>query len=211
MIDDDVDAWFVVERIGAPSQYFMASSPKHPLLYVALMVTMKNILTIPSLQATYVAQVSGPTALKEASIIFLGRHQHMIKDMDLNGRGGNLNRKIWMGSAGTYVGIQNRTVTVVGSQLTTNDYIHRESIHPFDKRDAYVAMGMKHFTWAHRGKKSLRGWPGGRIKPLDAEQWNISCLEHLYKTYHHDDKGTATATTTAQEGLFFNETDVVSK
>jgi hypothetical protein len=68
-----------------------------------------------------------------------------------------------------YIGVGNRSVTIQGKPRTTNNWIHRESLHPLLKKQAYQAMEMKHFSWIHR-----KG-PG--------EKWNISCHEHVYNQY----------------------------
>lgn len=167
VITDDTDAWFVVERIGVLSQYFMAASPRHPLIHLALQVTIDRVLNIESIKNTYVAVVTGPSALREATKFFLksqgtDTHERMV--------------------AGHFVGVGNRSITVEGTPRTSNEWIHRESLHPFSKRDAYVAMGMKHFTWVHKGRPGLKGWKGGGIKP-PGEEWNISCHEQLYNQY----------------------------
>jgi mannosyltransferase OCH1-like enzyme len=66
VIADDDDAWFVVERIGTLSQYFMASSPKHPLMHFAVTVTLRRLLEVQVIGKQYVPYVTGPGALKEA-------------------------------------------------------------------------------------------------------------------------------------------------
>jgi mannosyltransferase OCH1-like enzyme len=71
VIADDDDAWFVVERIGTLSQYFMASSPKHPLMHLAVTVTLRRLLEVQVIGKQYVPYVTGPGALKEAWNHFL--------------------------------------------------------------------------------------------------------------------------------------------
>jgi hypothetical protein len=71
VIVDDDDAWFVVERIGTLSQYFMASSPKHPLMHLAVTVTLRRLLEVQVIGKQYVPYVTGPGALKEAWSHFL--------------------------------------------------------------------------------------------------------------------------------------------
>ena len=66
------------------------------------------------------------------------------------------------------MGIGNRSVTIVGKRRITNQWIHRESLHPRMKKMAYKAMDMKHFAWVHRNP---------------SKEWNISCHEHLYNQY----------------------------
>jgi hypothetical protein len=70
IIKDDDDAWFVVERIGIPSQYFMAASPRHPLMYLLVTVTLRRLLEVQDVGTQYVPYVTGPGALKEAWMLF---------------------------------------------------------------------------------------------------------------------------------------------
>ena len=70
-ITDDDDSFFVIERIGTLSQYFMAASPKHPLIHIAITETLKRILEVTSIGAQNVAWVSGPEAIRQSMIIFM--------------------------------------------------------------------------------------------------------------------------------------------
>jgi hypothetical protein len=70
VIKDDDDAWFVIEQIGTLSQYFMSSSPKHPLMYLAVITTLRRLLEIEQVGLQYVPYVTGPGALKEAYSFF---------------------------------------------------------------------------------------------------------------------------------------------
>jgi hypothetical protein len=66
VISDDDEAWFVVERIEIPSQYFMASAPQHPLMYLLVTVTLRRLLEVRTVGEQYVPYVTGPGALKDA-------------------------------------------------------------------------------------------------------------------------------------------------
>ncbi|KAG7369607.1 glycosyltransferase sugar-binding protein containing DXD motif [Nitzschia inconspicua] len=66
VISDHDEAWFVVERVGIPSQYFMASAPKHPLMHLLVTVTLRRLLEVQNVGEQYVPFVTGPGALKEA-------------------------------------------------------------------------------------------------------------------------------------------------
>jgi Glycosyltransferase sugar-binding region containing DXD motif len=66
VISDHDEAWFVVERIGIPSQYFMASTPQHPLMFLLVTVTLRRLLEVHNVGEQYVPYVTGPGALKEA-------------------------------------------------------------------------------------------------------------------------------------------------
>lgn len=70
IINDDDDAWFVVERIGIPSQYFMAASPRHPFMHLLVTVTLRRLMEVQNVGLQYVPFVTGPGALKEAWMHF---------------------------------------------------------------------------------------------------------------------------------------------
>jgi mannosyltransferase OCH1-like enzyme len=63
-ISDDDDSFFVVERIGALSQYFMAASPKRPLIHIATTETRKRLLEVTNIGTQNVGWVSGPEAMR---------------------------------------------------------------------------------------------------------------------------------------------------
>jgi hypothetical protein len=67
--------------------------------------------------------------------------------------------------AGHYVGLHNRSVTVVGTRSTGRLWVIRESIGGKDKRNGYAQMGMKHFS---------------QSKNLPQAFVNESCHAHLY-------------------------------
>lgn len=71
VISDDDDAWFIIERVGTLSQYFMTSSPKHPLMYLAVTVTLRRLLEVEIVGVQYVPYITGPGALKEAFSHFI--------------------------------------------------------------------------------------------------------------------------------------------
>ena len=91
VIEDTDDAWFVVERIGTLSQYFMASSPKHPLMHLAVTVTLRRLLEVQKIGKQYVPFVTGPGALKESWAHFLYNyedHKLAVVGEDVDGGGG---------------------------------------------------------------------------------------------------------------------------
>jgi hypothetical protein len=85
-IGDDDDAWFVVERIGVLSQYFMSASPGHPLMHLAVSVTLKRLLEVDPIGTQYVPFVTGPGALKEAFYLFTNKYG--------NGPGGGVDGEV---------------------------------------------------------------------------------------------------------------------
>ena len=78
-IANEDDSFFVMDRIGTLSQYFMAASPKHPLIHIAILETLKRIQEVTSVGLQNVAFVSGPEAMRQAMKIFMrsqGTDQH---------------------------------------------------------------------------------------------------------------------------------------
>ena len=73
IISDDDDGFFVVERVGCISQYFMATSPRHPFMFMAVQQVFARLLDTDSIGEQYVPFVTGPGALKNAYIRFMGR------------------------------------------------------------------------------------------------------------------------------------------
>lgn len=129
VIKDDDDAWFVVERIGVLSQYFMATSPKHPIIFVALTTLMERLLEVENIQKQYVPYVTGPGTMKSAMILFMKDATNFEKV-----------------KKGKYIGLAGRSVTVEGTRGKSNRYVKRESVSGIHKKGGYAAMGMTHFS-----------------------------------------------------------------
>eukprot|EP00934_Nitzschia_sp_Nitz4_P001554 Nitzschia sp. Nitz4//scaffold28_size193895//140111//141431//NITZ4_001677-RA/size193895-augustus-gene-0.312-mRNA-1//-1//CDS//3329546018//1554//frame0 len=144
-IKDDDEAWFVVEKGGFLSQYFMASMPRHPLIHVTLITTLQRLLNIENIAKQYVPFVTGPGALKEGMMRFMKANEGYDKV-----------------KKGRYVGLDGRSVTVMGSQGSTESWIRREAVQGIHKIGGYTAMGMTHFARATTKTKD-------------------SCFELLYK------------------------------
>ncbi|KAG7342747.1 glycosyltransferase sugar-binding protein containing DXD motif [Nitzschia inconspicua] len=130
IISSDDDAFFEVERIGVLSQYFMAASPKHPIMFLAVQQVFARLMDTDSIGHQYVPYVTGPGALKTAFIRFMGETSGGIV------------------SSGIYTSPTNRSLTVVGKRRSNNQYIRRESLNAMDKKRGYELMGMKHFSRA---------------------------------------------------------------
>lgn len=139
MISDSDEAWFVVERLGVLSQYFMASRPRHPLMWLLVQHTILRLLTLPDVESMYAPSITGPGALKVAFMEYNGvppgsdaaRHpDHKISFQRVK--------------KGLYRGWQNTTVTVVGDKQNAGQYIRRGVVGRKGKK--YEEMGMTHFS-----------------------------------------------------------------
>jgi hypothetical protein len=149
VITAEDDSWYVVEGLGMMSQYFMASSPRHPFLHLCVSVLLGRLLWQPSVGNQYVPFSTGPGTTKNAMIQFM------------RGQGNEYQKT----PAGHYVGLHNRSVTVVGTRGTGRLWVIRESIGGQDKRKGYAQMNMKHFSQSKR---------------LPQAFVNESCHAHLY-------------------------------
>lgn len=133
----DSDAFFVVEQYHMLSQYFMAVSPKHPLMWYAIQESLSALLMESDTGRVAAPMVTGPHALHRAFRSF-------CKDagiaVDQAGKGYKPVR------AGTYNGTRNRTVTVIGVGENQNEYIQRDVLRGLEKKAEYKKMGMTHFS-----------------------------------------------------------------
>ena len=68
VITNETDALFEQERDGFPSQYFFASSPHHPIMFLAVYDLMRRVMDVQSVQKQYVPFVTGPGAVKQAFV-----------------------------------------------------------------------------------------------------------------------------------------------
>jgi hypothetical protein len=142
------DSFFVIEMLGIMGQYFIASSPGHPLMKLTLETGMDSLRNIPNVMRNNPARTTGPNALKVGFIKFMN---------------GTTDGYI---PAGIYVGIENRSVTVVGDKDRSREYIERSGLGEAQKSKYYKILGIEHF---HENKRFPQA---GRI----------SCMEHLKMT-----------------------------
>ena len=122
----------------------MALAPHHPLAYFSINVAMQRLYEERNIVQQYVPYITGPGALKSGMIHTIG-----------NGNPSN----------GTYMGVNNRNVTIVGHKLIAKrrEYINRGSVSNWE----YSKMNMTHYSIAGRQKGRPR-------KP---------CIQVLYEEY----------------------------
>ena len=165
-ITHDDDAYFVVEHYGLLSQYFMAASPRHPLMFLAIQNALQRILSATDVGGVPSHSLTGPWTLHAAFRNFLGHTQHGNDVIPLrkgHGAGGVL--------AGRYQNSANRSVTVQGERgERSDDIIYRESIDHSSKVTEYATMGMKHYRHTKATKKNC-------IQTLYEEQTKTDMLE----------------------------------
>jgi hypothetical protein len=130
MITPDDDSFFVVESVGVISQYFMASSPRHPLMYFAIQQALLALIQANDIGLVNAAFTTGPRALANG-------WEQFMKTVNVTG--------VRYPTEGRYVGYGNRSTTVVGAKERSNEYVLREAIRRGSKKEHYREMNMTHF------------------------------------------------------------------
>lgn len=132
MLDGQQDAFFVVEQYHMLSQYFIAVTPKHPLMWYAIQHSLGNLWHAADTGQIPAAFYTGPHALHQAYIQFRRDGGEMVE-------GAKPGKKpVW---AGHFVGTHNRSVTIVGVAENQNQYIDRDVIGSV-KGNEYKKLGM---------------------------------------------------------------------
>jgi len=133
VIHDDMEAFLEVEVGRFPSQYFIAISPHHPLMYFAVNIAMARLFEEKNIVQQYVPYITGPGALKAAMMFTVG-----------DGYPTN----------GTHSGIYDRNVTMIGhrSQAKAREFINRGSVSNHEYRE----MNISHYSFAGRQKDKPR-------------------------------------------------------
>lgn len=170
-IKDDDDAFFVIETLGVLSQYFMAVSPKHPLMYLAIHQSLHRLLAVDHVGKQNIPVVTGPGALKVAFKYFM-RTQEMLDDEEQRlWKQNNPNGKRYgRVSSGKYYGVGDRSVTIAGTKETGSELVVRGSVD--GKSEGYEKMGMIHFS------------------RIAKKKFNESCLVHLWNLEYESQNGT---------------------
>ena len=141
------DAWFPLEALGIPAQYWFAASPRHPIMYFSAKHALRFLAWRPNIAENNPAQTTGPGAFKTGLIYF----QRLV--------GVPSSGYI---EAGLYHGYQNRSVKVVGTKQKPTEWILREGIRG-NKKGNYEKMGMTHF---HQTKQKFQAMKGGKVTCL---------------------------------------------
>lgn len=121
----------MVEALGIVAQYFIASSPGHPMMKLSLEEALRRLRGTVNVMNNNPAKTTGPGAIKTGFI-------HFMK-----------NKSLGYVTEGTYEGIAGRTVTVLGSKDKSQEYINRQGVDRMKKRKYYEAIGTKHFFDAY--------------------------------------------------------------
>jgi mannosyltransferase OCH1-like enzyme len=134
-IEPKDDSLFVVESYYLLSQYFMSSSPKHPLMYYSLQTSLFKLLEAADTGRFNAALQTGPHALHAGFTQFM-------KDAGVEIR----KPRFEPVSAGLFVGTNNRSTRAVGKggRKESNQFVVREEIGPRAKMADYKKMNMTH-------------------------------------------------------------------
>jgi len=153
-IADDDDAFFPLEMLGIPAQYWFAASPRHPVMFLSAKHSLQTMAFRDDISNNNAAKTTGPGAFKTGFILF-----QQFVGIETNG----------YVEEGVYMGAHGRSVKVVGSKANSNEWIIREGVK--GKGGGYAQMGMTHF---HATK--------GKFKELHDNQ-KIGCLDQRYKMH----------------------------
>jgi hypothetical protein len=138
------DAFFVVEKDHVLSQWFMAASPRHPVIFYAIQMTLQNLLDVEDTFDRIAYLRSSAEALHVAFTRFR-RDANVLVDPIGAGM-----KPVW---GGTFEGTNNRTITVVGRSEDESEYVQRMAVDAFTRKRDYVRMGMSHFSFMDRKAK----------------------------------------------------------
>jgi mannosyltransferase OCH1-like enzyme len=133
-IQPEDDAFFIVEVMGSPSQWFMAASPRHPVMYMLIETILYNIAwTIKDTGKLKVIWTTGPGAVSDAFQLFARHNTYNVK-------------------AGLWVGTEGRSARLVGNMTNQDEFVWRNMIK--DKEDLYEKMNMTHLTRMNFNEKN---------------------------------------------------------
>jgi len=140
-IDPDDQGFFVVDHYHYLSQYFIAVSPRHVLMYYTIQAALSNILLARDTGNINPARTTGPTALHSGLKSF-------CRDggVDLPTALTNSQNQKQLGpvSEGVYSGGSGSSIRVVGKE--DNQVVHREGLGRGEKNLVYHKMGMQHYS-----------------------------------------------------------------
>ena len=142
------DAVFVVEQYHMLSQYFIAVTPRHPLMWYALQQALANVQRALDTQRIAAAMYTGPHALHQAWTSFRA-------DVGVSVEPARTGTKP-VRSGQYLVGTHNRTVTVLGVAERQNEYVNRDVIGRRKRRD-YARLGMTFHQDDHRRQHNRKG------------------------------------------------------
>uniref|UniRef100_A0A7R9WP57 Uncharacterized protein n=1 Tax=Craspedostauros australis TaxID=1486917 RepID=A0A7R9WP57_9STRA len=121
------DAYGVVAEEGCLAPYFIATSPRHPIMFFSLHVALAQLYEVRSVIHQNGRSITGQKAMQLGAMSFVQR--------------GDLSPL----TAGLHVGVNNRTMRVVGNQSTTESFIERNSPGQADRARDSAELGVASF------------------------------------------------------------------
>lgn len=135
LITDKDDAFFEIEAAKFPSQYFMAASPRHPVMFNSIQSAIQNLFHEQNIVRQYVPLTSGPGALKYGVHYTIGNAYP---------------------EEGIYSSFHpTRSITFVGNRTSAmrRNFIRRKTINAKELKNEYHQMNMSHYSYAGRQKE----------------------------------------------------------
>jgi Glycosyltransferase sugar-binding region containing DXD motif len=155
-IQSEEDGFFVVDHYHYLSQYFMALSPRHPLMFYTIQASLANVLLASDTGSINPARTTGPAALHRGLQSFV-----LDAGMDLpDALTAVKQQQRGPVVGGIYKGTNGLSIRVVETE-DDNQVVRREALKRAEKMAAYSKMGMKHFSKTRQAS-------------------NVSCLALLY-------------------------------
>jgi hypothetical protein len=155
-IQSEDEGFFVVDHYHYLSQYFMALSPRHPLMFYTIQASLANVLLASDTGSINPARTTGPAALHRGLQSFVLDAGIDLPDaltaVKQQQRGPVV--------GGIYKGTNGLSIRVVETE-DDNQVVRREGLKRAVKMGAYAKMNMKHFSKTR-------------------QPTNISCLALLY-------------------------------
>ena len=104
VIEPDLSALFFSDAWSRPSQWFMATEPRHPMMYMAMNQIISNVLDMKRIFNPKVVFVTGPGAVKDAYALF---HYYEAREDKM---------RIYEG--GVYIGMHGKKTKKIGNDVT---------------------------------------------------------------------------------------------
>lgn len=140
-IQPEDEGFFVVDHYHYLSQYFMALSPRHPLMFYTIQASLANVLLAGDTGSINPARTTGPAALHRGLQSFV-----LDAGMDLpDALTAVKQQQRGPIVGGTYKGTNGLSIRVVETE-DDNQVVRREGLKRAIKMAAYAKMNMKHFS-----------------------------------------------------------------
>jgi hypothetical protein len=161
---------YFVERGRFLAQYWIATSPRHPLMFHAAFKALQNLMQLPDIGQQYVPTVTGPRKLVDGWEAFLGRRGRYARYPRPGLYVGRSSSDAGTGSSGSGNN-RNRTATVKGPAKEANRWVQRLAVTSAVKHKGYESMGIVNYRNAHKVPSN-----------------NVSCYARMLQTAQNKNK-----------------------